>query len=64
MSHDSGVFQCDECPDYFDSQEPHDFTLAKTFAKRNGWRTFKGPDGKWADACPSCVAKFAEARRR
>jgi len=25
-------------------------------------RTFKGPDGEWAQACPVCVAEFAKKR--
>lgn len=58
MSFDRGMFQCDECPDYLDTEEP-DMRAALEIVKRRGWRTYRGPDREWAHSCPSCVAKFA-----
>ena len=61
MSFDSGVFQCDTCPDYLDTEE-EDLMAAKVIAQRKGWRTYKGPDKLWANSCPTCVRAFAQGR--
>ena len=61
MSFDKGYFQCDECPDYIDTDE-QDFVEAMVIAKRNGWRSFRRND-KWMQVCPSCVVKFANSNR-
>jgi hypothetical protein len=58
----NGVFSCDECPETIETGE-RDFIAAKENATKNGWRTFKGPDDKWANACPVCVAEFAKSKR-
>lgn len=57
-----GVFSCDECPETIDTDEA-DFNEAKAAIERAGWRTFKGPDKQWANACPVCVAEFAKRKR-
>jgi hypothetical protein len=56
-----GVFSCDECPESIDTGEEN-FAAAKAAILAAGWRTFKGPDGEWAQACPVCVAEFAKKR--
>jgi hypothetical protein len=57
MSFDRGMFQCDECPDYLDTDE-EDFRTALAVAKRKGWRTHQ-IKGEWLHSCPSCVRRFA-----
>lgn len=56
------IASCDECPETIDT-ERDDFTEARTAITKFGWRTFRGPDGKWANACPLCVAEFAKGKR-
>ena len=56
------TFSCDECPETIDC-DGREFVEAKEFATSKGWRTFKGPDKKWANACPVCVASFAKDQR-
>lgn len=56
------VVTCDECPEHLETQ-CSDFIEAREFAKKQGWRTFKGPDDKWANACPPCTADFAASKR-
>jgi hypothetical protein len=57
------VVHCDECPEYLET-ECDDFRAARESAQEQGWRTFKGPDGLWANACATCVEKFAKEKRR
>ena len=59
----SGEFsvQCDECPEALGPFAS--FLDAKEAADAEGWRTFMGPDKRWANACPECVKSFAETRR-
>lgn len=59
----NGIFSCDECPESIETEES-DFNEAKRIITAAGWRTFKGPDGLWANACPVCVAEFAASKRR
>ena len=49
----SGVFACDECPESIDTGEDN-FKDAMVEAHLRKWVSFKGPDGKWAHACPAC----------
>ena len=56
------VASCDECPDAFDTEEDN-FAAAKVVLADKGWRTFKGPDKMWANACPACVAEFAKSKQ-
>lgn len=58
----NGAFSCDECPESIETGED-DFNEAKALITAAGWRTFKGPDGEWAQACPVCVAEFAAKHR-
>lgn len=58
----NGVFSCDECPETIETDE-EDFAAAKAKIEAAGWRTFKGPDKQWAQACPVCVAEFAKGNR-
>lgn len=64
MTHRSGVFHCDECPEHIDTEEPDNFEAATAAMKAAGWRTFKGPDKQWAHSCPLCVSDFAWSQRR
>lgn len=59
----AGVFHCDECPEHIET-EADNFNEALAIAKAAGWRTFIGPDKKWAHTCPSCVEKFTKEKRR
>ncbi len=64
MTYDGqGRYSCDECPAVIDVGAAKDFNQRRENLSVEGWRTFKGPDGLWAQACPDCVAKFAEGRR-
>lgn len=54
--------QCDECPEALGGCAS--FEDARSTARDAGWSTFKGPDDEWANACPACVEKFAEGKRR
>lgn len=56
-------FTCDTCPEDIDC-DGREFAEAKQFAFSKGWRTYKGPDGQWANSCPSCVVDFAKAQQR
>lgn len=56
------VAHCDECPEALDT-ETDDYKAAGAAIRTKGWRTFKGPDGKWANACPACVQQFARQQR-
>jgi len=56
------VIHCDECPEDIETKEA-DFNAAREMAVKAGWRTFKGPDGKWANACPACVLTFAMRKK-
>lgn len=58
----NGVFSCDECPETIETDE-EDFAAAKAKIEAAGWRTFRGPDKQWAQACPVCVAEFAKGRQ-
>lgn len=51
--------QCDESPDALGPFAS--WRDAKEAADAAGWRTFKGPDDEWANACPACVAAFAKS---
>lgn len=66
MSMDQGaqclVVHCDTCPEHFETDHV-DWSAAKAAAKEVGWRSYVGPDKKWADSCPSCVESFAAERR-
>lgn len=48
-----GCFHCDECPEVIETEQDN-FKDAIVVAHRAKWVSFKGPDGKWAHACPSC----------
>lgn len=56
---DSGhqVINCDTCAEVLETKRS-DFLEAKIFAKKFGWRTYMGPDKKFAHACPPCTANF------
>lgn len=58
-----GVWHCDECPEHIDTGES-DFDEGRRILKEKGWRTFKGPDDLWAQACPSCTEAWAKEQRR
>lgn len=64
------VLHCDECPEHFeidhkDSMDADDvFKRTMMTSRTAGWRSFKGPDGDYAHACPSCVKVWAENQRR
>lgn len=57
------VVTCDECPEHIET-ECDDWNEAKAAATAANWRTFKGPDQEWANACPVCVAEFAKSKRK
>lgn len=57
------VIYCDECPEDLETQHSN-FDYARNMAADAGWRAFKGPDGEWANACPSCVQDFAKGKKR
>lgn len=59
--HRGDGISCDECPESFETSA--DFNEAKAEARAAGWRTFMGPDKKFADACPVCVAAWAEKQQ-
>jgi hypothetical protein len=61
--HRTFVAHCDECPESLDTDEDN-FAAARVVIAEKGWRTFKGPDKEWANACPACVAVFAAGGRR
>lgn len=46
--------QCDVCLDVVDFEDGEDFEEAKTAIDMDGWRTKRGPDGKWQNICPDC----------
>jgi hypothetical protein len=48
-----GVVHCDECSECIETDKDN-LNDAMAEAKRQKWVVFKGPDGKWAHACPSC----------
>jgi hypothetical protein len=56
------VVHCDECPESLDTDRD-DHQRAVATIRYRGWRTFKGPDGEWANACPACVEHFARQQR-
>lgn len=56
------VVTCDECPEHIET-ECTEFNDAREIAKKAGWRTFKGPDDKWANSCPACVSEFVRSKR-
>lgn len=62
MTIERSTVHCDECPDHL-SLDATDFEGRKEEIKAAGWRTFMGPDKKWAHACPDCVRKFARDKR-
>lgn len=53
----NGSFHCDTCPEAIATGES-DFKLARIAARREGWKTYKGPDKQWAHSCPSCAAEY------
>jgi len=55
------VIYCDECPEDIETGLV-EFGAAVAMSRVAGWRTFKGPDGKWANACPACVLTFAMSK--
>lgn len=57
------VIHCDECPEDIETGES-DFNEAREMAARAGWRTYKGPDDKWANSCPACVETFKHSKRK
>lgn len=57
------AFSCDTCPEALDC-DGREFIEAKKFAEERGWRTYKGPDGGWAQACPACVVDFARSKKQ
>ncbi len=59
-----GVFHCDTCPEHIKCDDCTEFTDSLIFAKRKGWRTYIGPDQKWAAACPVCVADYANEQQQ
>jgi hypothetical protein len=56
------VVHCDECPEDIETEES-DFDAARAMAAEAGWRTFRGPDGKWANSCPACVETFKHRKK-
>jgi hypothetical protein len=62
--HSGGIFSCDECPETLDCEGRRDFNECQEYLKSKGWRTFKGPDGKYANACPCCVHDFGRRQER
>lgn len=61
-NHGNGSFHCDTCPEAIATGES-DFTLALIAARRKGWKTYKGPDQKWAHSCPSCAEDYVRERK-
>jgi len=57
------IASCDECPESFDTEQDN-FAAARVTVAEKGWRTFRGPDKEWANACPACVQAFAQRSRR
>jgi hypothetical protein len=57
-----GVYHCDECPDHIETGED-DFDSRRAALQMAGWRTFKGPDGLWANTCPACKEAWAKTRK-
>lgn len=56
------AFTCDTCPESIDV-DGREFAEAKEYIQSKGWRTYMGPDKKFAQACPSCVVDFAKGKR-
>ncbi len=56
-----GCFNCDTCSEVIIT-DGEDFKESLIEAKREGWRTYRGPDGEWAHACPSCTRDFASRK--
>lgn len=48
-----GVIHCDECSECIETEKDN-FKDAIVVAHQAKWVSFRGPDGKWAHACPSC----------
>lgn len=64
IDEDVACFTCDTCPEHIECTGcGRDFTTAKIFAQRAGWKTYKGPDQQWAHSCPVCVANWAKDQR-
>lgn len=59
-----GLFHCDSCPEHIECDECPDFDSSREYAYRHGWRTYRGLDKLWANACPVCTADFAKEQRR
>ena len=55
-------FFCDTCSESTETDHI-DFGDAWDQAKAAGWRSYKGPDKKWAHSCPSCTEDFAKGKR-
>lgn len=56
------VVACDECPEDIETEQSG-FDDARNMAAKAGWRSFKGPDKKWANACPACVETYRHSKR-
>jgi hypothetical protein len=64
MTHQGhGHYTCDECPEDI-ATDTDDFAERREKLAAAGWRSYKGPDGMWAQSCPSCVAEFAKGKKR
>ena len=50
---DKIVWECDSCPETFESEQGEEFNVAWSRAKREGWRTKKIGD-EWVHGCPGC----------
>lgn len=59
-----GVFFCDECSEHIECDGRTDFKGSFIYAKEKGWRSYIGPDKKFAHACASCVEDFAKSKRQ
>lgn len=58
----SMIAQCDECLDVVEFEDLNgldrdDWADAKSRIDADGWKTRRGPDGKWINVCCDCVSK-------
>jgi hypothetical protein len=49
------IFECDSCPELFESDEDAEFSSAWNRAKRDGWSTRKIAE-EWLHGCSKCGA--------
>lgn len=59
----SYVVHCDECPEVLETETSSKFDAQRLAVDHHGWRTYKGPDDEWAQACPACFELWKKTQR-